>query len=196
MKTVFFAASAALIVSAGSAFADEDVNVGGAVEASCTISNNGSASVTLDQAVFDGIDGGNAVTVELGQFNVYCNQPSTLRMSSTNGALRNDIDLGGAEDNGHKLIPYTMKVESDNDSFNQENFFVPAAHAAGLTGGQGFRKNKSSKVGIVDDSVTYTMRVNDDSRTSEQLAESVQDSSKLYAGDYSETATLSITPAN
>lgn len=191
MRIIYGLAAAAAL--AGTAAA-QDVSVGGENPLVCTVSNNGSATVALDSSDFAALDGGARVGVTLGEFDVYCNAPNTLTMSSQNGALENFIDLSGVTDNGNRLIPYVMRVSSVGGVYDQESFVVPGAHAAGLTGGQGFRKTKNALNGITDTVVTYTMEINNDSRPNEQRAAAVQDSSLLYAGTYTETATLTITP--
>ena len=193
MKHILTFGAVALLST--SAFAQESVKIGGAISASCTISNPGGASVPIEESTLAGIDGGATVEVVLGQFEVYCNQPSTLTMSSVNGALENSIDLSSVEDNGNRLIPYTLQVTSDNNSFRNETFRSPAGGLSGVFD-IGVRDSRTSRLGIVDDTVTLSMYLNDDSTRFAQLADRVQDASLLYAGVYAEVTTLTISANN
>lgn len=197
MRVKILMASATLALLPVHAFASS-VSIGGNNPQVCTVSNTGSATVNVPSATLASLDGGAAVTLDLGRFDLYCNVPATLTMSSINGALTNPIDTTGFNDNGIKKIPYTLQVFTGTGSFNtggNENFDVPGGHAAGLTGGQSFRKTKTAVNGITLDYVDFKMNLNNDKRPTEQVAAKVMDTRFLYAGDFSETTTLTIAPA-
>jgi hypothetical protein len=200
MKKIIIVAlgSSALLATPAFAQSSQSVTVSGQNAQVCTVTNSGAASITLTQADFNAINGGAERNVDLGDFNVYCNLPANLVLSSTQGALTNPIVLpAGVVDNGHKRIPYHLRATSTNSSFASESFTLPGGHAAGITGGQGFRKTKSSLNGITLDTVDFDMLINNGGRQNEQPANTpvVQDTRYLYAGTYSETATLTIQPA-
>lgn len=196
MKKLLLASVSLALVSTPALADSTSVDISGTNPEVCTVTNNGSATVALDSSTFSALNGGATVEVPLGNFDVYCNLPATLTMSSLNGALKNPINTTGFNDNGVKLIPYVLGVTSNNASFTSENFTLPAGHAAGVTGGQGFRKTKTAVNGITLDTVNFRMSLNNFQRPQEQLAPAqVLDSRFLYAGTFSETATLTIAPA-